>query len=332
MCLGSWPTLFKAAGRWRFELFYIDFAVAALIVAVLAAVTVGTLGSEMAFTDRMLVAGRSAQVFAVGAGVVFNLGNMLLLAAISLLGIAGAVPLGVGLALILACVLNFRAGNVFVLVAGIVALLITVVLAAAACRLRDIVVAAAAPKRAAKPGTKTSAAPGKAKTKKNAKGIIAAVLSGIPLGLFYPLAHRAMAGDFGLGPYAGVLLFAVGVLASTIVFNFYFLNIAIDGGALTFGAYFRGNARQHLLGMSAGALWAIGALCAALGAVVPDATGLSPALRVALPFFAGLLAVVWGLAAWKEFRGAAANARASIALTTVFFAAGLALAAIGIAG
>jgi glucose uptake protein len=136
LCLGLWPNLFKKSGsQWRFELFYFDFAVGALLLSVIAAFTFGSLGSEMAFSDRMLVAGRSAQVWAIGAGFLFNLGNMLLVAGASLLGISGAFPLGIGLAVIIGCCYNLRADNILTVIAGIVLMLLAVVLAGTACHL-----------------------------------------------------------------------------------------------------------------------------------------------------------------------------------------------------
>ena len=82
ICLGSWVSTFKLAGpRWRFELFCIDFAIGAAALSAIAAFTLGSLGSDLGFTDRMLVAGHLAQVFLIAAGFIFNLGNMLLLAA-----------------------------------------------------------------------------------------------------------------------------------------------------------------------------------------------------------------------------------------------------------
>src|SRR5579875_3253920 len=96
-CLGAWINTFKAAGaKWRFELFAIDFSIGGLLVVLIAAFTLGTLGSDLAFSDRMLVAGRTAQALAIIAGAVFNLGNMLLLAAVGLIGISTAFPLTIG--------------------------------------------------------------------------------------------------------------------------------------------------------------------------------------------------------------------------------------------
>lgn len=326
--LGLWPNTFKRTGsQWRFELFYFDFAIGAILLAVIAAFTFGSFGSEMAFDDRMLVAGRSAQAWVVAAGFLFNLGNMLFVAAMSLLGISAALPLSVGLALIIASISNFRAGNVVFLISGIVLLLVSLALDGTACRLRDLglpTTVKGAPKPIPKPAPR-------AKTRRTAKGILLALLSGIPLGLFYPMFTKGEAGDFGLGPYAGILLFCVGVIIATVVFNFYFMNIAIEGGALPFHAYFRGRASQHFLGFAGGAMWAAGALAAAIGSSSPAAMEMSAPLRLILPLASALLALLSGLWIWKEFPSKSKNARVCIGVTAVIFGCGLALAGTGLA-
>lgn len=327
-CLGLWPNTFKRAGsNWRFELFYFDFAVGAILLAVIAAFTFGTLGSEMAFDDRMLVAGKSAQVSAIGAGFLFNLGNMLFVAAVSLLGISAAVPLSAGVALIIVSFFYFRADNIVFLISGMVLLLITLVLSGTACRLRDLGTPTAAK------GAKRPVAPAapKAKARRTTKGILIALLSGIPLGLFFPLFIRGEAGDFGLGPYAGILLFCVGVIVATLVCNFYFMNIAIEGGPIPFNAYFRGRANQHFLGFAGGAIWAAGALAATIAAGAPSETGPPAFLRLMVPLGSALLVLLCGVWIWKEFPARSKSARVCIALTALLFAGGLALTGTGLA-
>jgi glucose uptake protein len=326
LCLGSWANMLKLCGfEWRFELFYFDFAVGALLLAVIAAFTFGTFGSEMAFNDRILVAGRTAQVYALGAGFLFNLGNMLLLAGASLLGMSGTFLLSGGVALIVGCCFDFRADNILLLVCGMVLLFVMLVLGVSACRLRDMV----HPKttKATKPAPK---APAKRGMKRTTKGLLCAFLGGIPIGLFYPLFNRATAGEFGLGPYAGILLFCVGLLLSTVVFNFYFMNIAIEGGPLSFTSYFRGNLRQHLLGFSGGAMWAMGGLAVALVLSTQAQTGVSLVLTIVFPLASVVLAVFWGLTSWREFPAQARNARVAVTFTTLLFVGALALVGTGL--
>lgn len=322
LCLGLWINTFKLTGpRWRFELYSIDFAIGLMLIALLAAFTLGTLGSDLAFSDRLLVAGRASQAFAVGAGCLFNLGNMLLLAAVSLLGISSAFPMAIGWALMISSVFSFRSTNVLFLTAGIVLMLVSVLIDIAACRLRDAAAATKLPTSAVKAGSKT---PRKPVARKSGKGIFIAILSGTMLGFFYPLGSKAMTGDLSLGPYAGMLMFAVGILISTVLFEFYFMNIAIEGSTLSPGAYLQGKAPQHFLGFAGGALWAVGALSSLIALAVPAQAGVPDSLKVIVPLASVLLAVACGAFGWKEFRTAPANAKIAIYLTSAVFACGLA--------
>jgi glucose uptake protein len=353
ICLGCWTNTFKLAGpRWRFELFCIDFAIGAALLSVIAAFTLGLLGSDLGFTDRMLVAGHLAQVFLIAAGSIFNLGNMLLLAAASILGTATAFPLAFGVALVISSLLNLRTENEFVLISGIVIVIIAILLDARSLRdsaheTKATVKDSADPQTSAsmagvdvKPSNSATAVgtarrvtnPGtrRAKGRRRKKGFIIGALAGIALGLFYPVANKGMAGDFGLGPYAGVLLFCLGVLLSTIIFDFYFLNIAIDAEPLSFGAYLRGKPRQHFLGFAGGAIWALGLLAASLAIAVYKQVGVSPALAFILPLASVLLVVFSGSVVWNEFPSTSASAKLSLGLTAAFLAGGLILIGIGI--
>ncbi len=322
ICLGLWPSTFKLAGaRWRFELFYFDFAIGAVLLSVIAAFTLGTLGSELGFSDRMLVAGRTAQAWVMAGGFVFNVGNMLLVASMSLLGMSAAFPLAIGVALIVSAFSQLRAINLAFLIAGVVLLFVALVLDGTACTLRDLVVA--------KPAKAQSKRPVK-KTRRNVKGLITGIIGGALMGVFYPIVAKGMTGDFGLGPYAGVLLFCIGLAISTVIFNFYFMNIAIEGGPIGFNAYFQGNVKQHLTGFAGGALWAAGVLAALLGTALPPQVDLSPTLIFILPLASVLLVMLLGVFKWKEFASAPAKAKLLLGLAAVFFACALGALGMGI--
>lgn len=318
--LGSWANTFKATGsRWRFELFSIDFAVGALIVAVIAVYTLGTLGSDLSFSDRMLVAGRTNQALGIVAGAVFALGNMLFLAAISLLGMSAAFPLCVGSAVLIGALFQIRSAQPLWLAIGLALLICGVVLAIAAIRIDKASVRAPSPK----PGIRGPAK----KPSRGGKGIIVGVISGIVLGCFFPVVQRGTSGDFGLGPYAGLLLIAIALLISTLVLNLYFMNMAISGGPIGFSAYFTGLPRQHFLGFGGGALWAIGMLAVGLAMSAPANVELDAALRTFIPLASVALAVFWGFVKWKEFRAAPKSGRVRmfLLLSTVVFLGGIAL-------
>ncbi len=322
LCFGSWATTFKLAGpKWRFELYSIDFAVGIALISLLAAFTLGTLGSDLSFSDRLLVAGRSSQAVVRAAGFIFSVGNMLLLAAVSLLGISGAFPISIGLALVIGSLFSFQTTNSLFLVTGIVLMIAGIAFDMVACRLRDAV------KVAAKITSKSPAKPARGKS---GKGLFLALLSGVILGFFYPVSLKGMTGELALGPYAGMFMFSLGVLISTAVFDFYFLNIAIEGGRLNLSAYFEGMARQHFLGFAGGALWAVGALAASLALSLPAQTGVNPALKLIVPVASVLLTLLWGVFGWQEFKAAPGTAKGSLALTAALFACSVVLISLGI--
>src|ERR1700688_3569246 len=99
---GMWANAFKAGGsKWRFELFYFDFAIGIALAATVLALTAGSLGFDgFSFTDDLRLAGKRQDFFAFCAGLIFNLGNMLLLAAASIAGLTVAFPVAMGCAVI----------------------------------------------------------------------------------------------------------------------------------------------------------------------------------------------------------------------------------------
>jgi len=335
LCLGSWINTFKLAGpRLRFELYSIDFAVGAALLSIIAAFTLGTLGSDLAFSDRLLVAGRASQAFVLAAGILFNLGNMLLLAAVSLLGVSGAFLLSIGSALVISSLFYFPAPNTPILLSGIVLVLLAVLLDIAACRMREAAQLATGSTAGVQYGVKVAAKPGlrvppKPAPRKTGKGIFIALLSGAMLGFFYPIGVKGMTGDLALGPYAGMLMFSVGILISTVLFGVYFLKIAIEGEPLSVSAYLQGKAPQHFLGLAGGALWATGALAALLAVAIPAQAGVQGSTKLFAPLASVLLAVACGVFVWKEFQ-ATSKAKLSLGLAAALFACGLALIGIGV--
>src|SRR5277367_50351 len=119
---GSWANTQKLTGKWRFELFYYDYSLGVLLCAAIAAVTFGELmPKELTFSDNLLLAGKRQMAYGVAGGAVFNLANMLLVAAISVAGMAVAFPIAIGLALVIGTVWNFALnpqGNPILLFGG----------------------------------------------------------------------------------------------------------------------------------------------------------------------------------------------------------------------
>lgn len=321
ICLGSWANAFKLTGkRWPYELFYIDFAIGAIVLAVVFAYTFGISG-DLPFADRMLVAGRTAQAWVGLAGFIFNFGNVLLLASVSLVGMAAAFPIAIGTALIVVCGFHIRTGSPLLLVAGAVLMLLAVVFGVRACHKR--VTARDDP---ARPGGKSIGS-----VRKAGRGILTAVSGGIALGLFYPVAENGLDPEFGVGPYAGILLFCLGMLCSTILFHFFFLNMAIGGTRVRFRDYFRSKAPKHLLGLVGGAIFTAGILAAILARASSSDTGIPTPLMASLPLASVLLAIFWGIFAWKEFSASTKGAKPALAGAALLFAGGLVAIGFGLA-
>src|SRR6202790_777158 len=181
ICWGSWANTFKLSGKWRFELFYYDYSLGVLIAAIVAAYTFGSMGPDLSFSDNLIIALRRNMAYAGAAGVVFNLANMLLVAAISVAGMAVAFPIGIGLALVVGVIWNYflnPQGNPILLTAGVVLVVGAIIVDALAYRAHS----AAKLEHQAKAGMLKTSAP-----KVSPKGIILSLVSGLLMGSFYPL-------------------------------------------------------------------------------------------------------------------------------------------------
>lgn len=340
LCWGSWANTLKKSA-WRFELLYMDFAVGCVLTATVAAFTLGSMGSDISVQDNFLLAGKKQWALAFAAGCLFNLANMMLVAAMELAGMSVAFPLGMGLALVVGAVWNFVAGKgpgaVFVF-GGSALLLVAVVMGVLALsgltRLRRAAEKAALDAQNAQNNEGPLANPNVVKSKKASKnegpspwlGVTLALLAGVFLGAFYPLVDAAMEGDLGLNnPYALALLFAGGILVSTFIYNLYFMNLPVKGLPVGFFAYFTGTLQQHALGLLGGALWMIGGLANFSGAAATGAAKVAPGMSVAVGHGAAIIAFLWGYQVWKEFEGADGAVRSKLMLMAGLLLAGWAL-------
>lgn len=304
ICWGVWIATFKrTTPSWRFELYAFDFAIGVALTGVLVALTFGSLGDELSFTDNLLIARKRYLAFALLAGAAFNLANMLLLAAVSIAGVAVAFPISFGLALIIATLASGNLGGLApaLLWGGIALALVAVVCAILAYRkavsTQHIEVDAAPvtlPKGIAKKAAKPTAT----------KGIIVSVVSGLLMGAFFPLIGmaRSSSTDFALGPYAIVFLLGVGVFLTTIIYNLYFINLPVYGEAVEFSAMLKGSFGTHLMGVIGGILWCSGLAANLVAYAAPAATATTQWTTFVLGQAGAVLAAGLGLLVWKEFK------------------------------
>jgi glucose uptake protein len=329
LCWGSWANTQKLAGKWRFELFYYDYSVGVVICALVAAYTFGQmLPKELTFSDNLLIASKRQIIWAVGAGMVFNLANLLLVAAISVSGMAVAFPISIGLALVIGTVWSYSLnpqGNPTLLFGGAFLVVIAILVDAFAYSgYLDAKKAAAIAALNEDPRAKKKAerAPGAA------RGIALSIVSGILMGTFYPMVEVAKAGEIGVAPYGIGLLFGGGILFSSLLYLPFFMNFPVAGEPIELTGYFKGTGKQHLLGLLGGILWMAGALFNFTAASSPPTVQVGPAISYALGQGSTLVSALWGLLVWREFAGANERVKMLIVVMLVLFVAGLGMISI----
>jgi glucose uptake protein len=111
ICWGSWANTQKLSSKsWGFPLFYWDYTFGIMILALVFGLTLGSRGeSGQAFIPNLLQASSGAIGYALLGGIVFNIANLLLVAAIDIAGMAIAFPIGIGIALVLGVIVNYFA-------------------------------------------------------------------------------------------------------------------------------------------------------------------------------------------------------------------------------
>jgi glucose uptake protein len=324
LCLGSWASMFKFAGRWRFELFYLDFALGLFVAVLIYAFTVGNLGYDgFNFLDDLQHAGKRQWLYAFLAGLIFNFANMLLMAAVSVAGIAVAFPMTLGVALIVATAAGFvsrPASNMLLVTLGCLLLLTSVALNAVSYRMTKL------------QRWEEYARSGQAKSTRRpstVKGIVLAVVSGLLMASFTPLLDSARAGDLGLGPYALAGMFALGMFLTTPVFGVFFMNLPVEGNPVDFTSYFKSKPKQHILGVLGGVIWCTGMLAEMIAASVPEQIQGPQVQRYLMAQAWPLVAALWGMIVLREFKGTDGRQKVMAVLMLVLFLCGLGMIAMG---
>jgi len=320
LCCGSWAVGYKMVRKYRFELFYFDFSLGLGLLALICAFTVGSLGWDgFNFTDDLRNAHKQTLLWAFLAAVIFNFGNMLMMAAVSVAGLALAFPTAFGVAMVVGVWMDFLGrpgGNATILLGGTLLILVSVILNSSGYSYLKIL------------QHEALARAGKAKSTRrpsSIKGVILAVVGGLVMGTYAPLLVRAQDPDFGVGPYALLFLFAAGVFFSTFVYNLFFMNLPVEGDPLEMGDYLKAPLQNHFYGFGSGVIWGIGTLAAFVATTPKGDTHLGPPLAALLGQAAPIVAALWGLLVWRETKGGDTRVRAFAAITLVLFALGLAV-------
>lgn len=325
LCWGSWANLQRLSGKWRYELFFWDFSWGVLIAALAAAFTLGSLNSkELTFQDNILIASWHNIAYIMAAGLILNLSNLLLVAAISVapLSVVFPVTMGIGLVISTAWTLAQGQGGLLLPLGGAAIVLASVVVNAFTYSTYAQEVRAV--KKPLSPDPRAAAAKAQAPPSP-AKGVILSVISGIALGMASPLVNMSTVTDEGLGSYTAAVLIAIAVIISTGVFSPFFTSFAVHGAPVPLRAYFKGSLSQHLLGFMAGVLWIVGLIgrLSSGGSLTKVSAG--PVWTHGFEAGAVLLAIAWGFLKWGEFKGSSYRVRMLLLAMLVLWIVGAAM-------
>jgi len=307
-CWGSWANTQKLARKdWRFELFYWDYTIGVLLLTLFLGVTLGSSGTAgRPFLTDLQQASQSSILSALLGGAIFNAANILLVAAIDIAGMAVAFPVGIGLALVLGVVVNYVAdpiGKAGLLFGGVALVVLAILLDATAYRKI--------------PGGAAGV---------SSKGLVLSVSCGLLMGFFYRFVAASMYPDFTqpvpgkFGPYAAVFVFAIGIFLSNFILNTIVMKKPFVGSPVAFASYFSGDFRTHFTGILGGMIWGVGM---SFNIIASGRAGF--AISYGLGQGATMVAALWGVFIWKEFRTAPAGTSKLIGAMFICFLAGIVL-------
>jgi len=313
ICWGSWSNTQKLAAKtWRFELFYWDFVTGLVLTALLWGFTLGSVGDQgRPFFIDLQQADSQSIFYAMLGGTVWNIGNLLLVAAIAVAGMAVAFPIGGGIAWLGGIIFNYiievsggaeqRTIPTAMLFIGVIIIFIAIYLTMVAY----------------KKLTSQKKSP-------STKGIVLSVLAGLFIAFFYGFVVKSLDPQFvtggtgNLGPFSGVFFFTLGAFLTTFIFNPFFMKKPVQGEPVTVKQYFAGNLKTHLIGILGGFIWASGMVFSFMAVGAGD-----PAVSYALSNAAPVVAILWGVFVWKEFKDAPTGTNRILAIMFTLYLIGL---------
>jgi glucose uptake protein len=302
LCWGSWANTLKLCPGYRFQLFYWDYVIGLMIGAILWGLTLGSMGAAgRPFFSEITHASLGPFLLAATGGIIFNVANLLLVAAIDIAGLAVAFPVGIGLALVVGAVSSYvisPKGNPLLLFGGIALVVAAIVFDAIAYRLRE---------------THQKAM--------SRRGLIISLIAGLLMGSFYPFVSKSMSGEHALGSYGAVFFFVIGVAACAIPVNYLLMRVPLDGREpASMSGFWSAPVSWHFWGIFGGAIWCTGAL---MNFLASQAHTVGPAVSYSIGQGATMISAAWGVFIWKEFATAPASSKKFLTWMFVLFLCGL---------
>ncbi|QIA08335.1 GRP family sugar transporter [Draconibacterium halophilum] len=306
---GSWANTLKLTpSKWEFPLYYWDYSIGLVLTTLLFGFTFGSTGNEgRSFVTDLTQADISALSSAFIGGVVFNIANLLVVAATAIAGLSVAFPIAIGLALVIGVTVNYLAvplGNPVILVIGIALVVAAIIVDAFAYRRLP-----------------------QEKSGDQKKGIIISIIAGVLMGFFYRFVAASMTTEFAnpvtglLTPYSAMFVFSIGLFISNFVFNTWFMYKPVTGGKVSYTDYFKlGSPKLHLIGILGGLIWG-----AAMEFNLIASEHAGYAISYGLGQGATMISAAWGVFVWKEFAKAPKSTNKLLAAMFVLFILGLSL-------
>ncbi len=296
ICWGSWANPMKLTKNYRFEHFYWDYAIGILVISTGLALTMGSLDhGPTSFWNNVLSATPDTIYSALIGGAIFNIANLLLVIAIDMAGISIAIPIAIGIALVVGVVLSYSLqpkGDILFLGLG-------VLLAIGAVIMNGKAYASLA-----------SAAGGGA----SRKSVVICIISGVLMGLFAPFVTHSLTAAAPLTPYSVAVFFCLGAFLSCFVFNIYFMKRPLVGEPVRLRDFFKTSWQNHMLGLLSGVIWGVGTV---FNFVAASASGV--AISYAIGQSAPMVAALWGIFVFKEFAGANRKSYTCLGLMFLFY-------------
>jgi glucose uptake protein len=307
LCWGSWANTIKLCPGYRFQLFYWDYVLGLLVGALVWGLTLGSAGSTgRPFFQDLAAIPETSLILALTGGIIFNVANLLLVAAIEIAGLAVAFPVGIGLALVVGAVSSYILspnGNPLMLFGGIALVVAAIVCDAIAYRLRE-----------------------QERPAMSKRGVVISLISGLLMGSFYPFVSRSMSGPMAPGPYAVSFYFVIGVAMCAVLMNYALMRKPLDAQPpVAMSGYFAAPASWHLWGIVGGAIWCTGAV---LNFVASRAHIVGPAVSYSIGQGATMISAFWGVFIWHEFSAAPKKAKTYLVWMFVLFLLGLTFVAL----
>jgi len=295
ICWGSWANTYKRVKNYRFELFYWDYALGIFLIAVALAFTMGNTSNDASsFLNNIRTANRSNFIYTLAGGAVFNLANLLLVAAIDM-GRSGHCFSGFDRN----CDGNRRGFKLCAATEGECGI------ARSWGRLR---------RYRGDPRWQGSRKPDESQPVRLPEEHRDLRHFRNPDGPLGSVRHSRDDQGNTLGPYSIGVFFTLGALLSCLLWNVYFMKNPLVAEPVNFGEFFHGPASGHMLGLMGGVIWGTGTV---FNLVAANFTGV--AISYAIGQSAPMVAALWGVFAWKEFEGSNRQAKTFLGLMFLFY-------------